>query len=70
VTAEMAVKNATSRGVNTPAVLEMGRASSSTPMVMRSEKPKNSMEGAVNRRRGRRIGPSSATMGLNWSNLG
>jgi hypothetical protein len=50
VTAEVAVKNATSRGVNTRSALDMGRASSRPPMIMSNAKPKNRMKGEVNMR--------------------
>jgi hypothetical protein len=49
-TAEVAVKKEISRGVNIPAALEMGRASSRPPMVMSNAKPKNRIKGAVNSR--------------------
>jgi hypothetical protein len=53
VPAEMAVKNVSSRGVNTRSLLEMGKLNSRPPMIIRTEKPKNRMKGDVNRRRGR-----------------
>ncbi len=70
VTAETAVKNVISKGVNIRSVLEMGRANSRSPMVMRIAKPKNRMKGVVNIRWGRRTGATLLTMGRSCSNLG